>query len=96
MAQASASAIEAVERNGGSLTTVFYNKLGLRALTQPHKFDELPRFALPKPKLMPYYTDYKNRGYLSTEMQLRRAGLQHLLPGSEPGKGAESAGTAAE
>lgn len=96
VAQASTSAIEAVERNGGGLTTVYFNKLGLRALTQPHKFDELPRRALPKPKLMPYYTNFKNRGFLSTEMQLKRAGLGHLLPGNEQGKGAAESAASAE
>lgn len=52
----------------------------MRALLQPHKFDVLPRRARPKAKHMPYYLDYKNRGYLSTEMQLKASGLTHLIP----------------
>lgn len=39
---ASASAIEAVERMGGFVTTVHYNRLALRALLKPHKFHMKP------------------------------------------------------
>lgn len=52
---ASTAAREAIEKAGGSVTTVYYNKLGLRALTQPEWFDKkgrvLPRPARPPPKL---------------------------------------------
>jgi large subunit ribosomal protein L15 len=52
---ASATAREAIEKAGGSVTTVYYNKLGLRALTRPEWFDKkgrlLPRPARPPPKL---------------------------------------------
>jgi large subunit ribosomal protein L15 len=52
---ASSAAREAIEKAGGSVTTVYYNKLGLRALTQPEWFDKkgrvLPRPARPPPKL---------------------------------------------
>jgi large subunit ribosomal protein L15 len=49
----SASARAAVEAAGGSVTTVHYNRLGLRALLKPHKFAPgmLPRPAQPPPKL---------------------------------------------
>ncbi|KAK9918974.1 hypothetical protein WJX75_008400 [Coccomyxa subellipsoidea] len=51
VSQASASAVAAVERAGGSVTTVYYNKLGLRALFQPEWFARkrrlLPRAARP-------------------------------------------------
>lgn len=80
MAQASQTAIRAVEANGGSLVSSYYNALGMRALLYPHKFDVLPRRARPKSKHMPYYLDHKNRGYLSTEMQLKASGLQALIP----------------
>jgi len=72
--RASKSAIDVVEAAGGRVTTVYYNRLGLRALLKPHSFEgPLPRRARPKPKDMPYYTSFANRGYLSPEMQLSTA-----------------------
>ena len=41
---------KAIESMGGSVTTVYYNKLALRAHLKPHKFDILPKAAAPKPK----------------------------------------------
>lgn len=75
VSRASQGAIEAIESVGGEITTVHYNKLALRALLKPDKFSIIPRFARPPPKLMPYYTSYKNRGYLSQEMQLKKLKL---------------------
>lgn len=75
VSRASKGAIEAIEASGGEVTTVHYNKLALRALLKPEKFDTIPRFARPPPKLMPYYTNYKNRGYLSQEIQLKKLAL---------------------
>ncbi len=76
VSRASQSAIEALEAVGGEVTTVHFNRLALRALLKPHKFDLLPKRARPPPKFMPYYTNYKNRGYLSLEMQLKKMNLQ--------------------
>ena len=54
VSSASSTAREAVEKAGGSVTTVYYNKLGLRALLTPEWFDKkqrlLPRAAQPHPK----------------------------------------------
>ena len=72
---ASQTAIEAVERAGGSIETVYYSKLTLRALLKPHRFEEaavgykhgalLPRPALPTPRLMrDVYLHEGYRGYL--------------------------------
>ena len=70
VSQASKSAIKAVEQSGGSIKTVYHNRLGLRVLLKPEKFEgELPRRARPI-KLMPYY-DYENRGEFSPQMQLQ-------------------------
>lgn len=72
VSRASTQAIEAVERAGGQVTTVHYNRLALRALLKPHKFETIPKFARPPPKLMPYYLNWnKNRGYLSPQAQMR-------------------------
>uniref|UniRef100_A0A1D1ZNE3 Large ribosomal subunit protein uL15/eL18 domain-containing protein n=1 Tax=Auxenochlorella protothecoides TaxID=3075 RepID=A0A1D1ZNE3_AUXPR len=55
VSQASAIARQAIEAAGGSVTTVYYNALGLRALTQPEWFAKkgrlLPRPARPPPRL---------------------------------------------
>eukprot|EP00577_Skeletonema_sp_RCC1716_P019915 CAMPEP_0113392732 /NCGR_PEP_ID=MMETSP0013_2-20120614/11454_1 /TAXON_ID=2843 ORGANISM="Skeletonema costatum, Strain 1716" /NCGR_SAMPLE_ID=MMETSP0013_2 /ASSEMBLY_ACC=CAM_ASM_000158 /LENGTH=314 /DNA_ID=CAMNT_0000276169 /DNA_START=141 /DNA_END=1085 /DNA_ORIENTATION=+ /assembly_acc=CAM_ASM_000158 len=42
---ASASAIAAIEANGGYVTTVHYNRLALRAHLKPHKFPTKPKAA---------------------------------------------------
>jgi len=63
---ASKTAIEAIERAGGSVKRVYYNRLGLRALLKPYKFDHwheesqtwvrlLPKMAAPPPKLYSKY-----------------------------------------
>jgi len=71
---ASEGAIAAVEAAGGSVVAVHYNKLGLRGLLKPEKFEEgmLPRQARPPPKMLEFYTQFKHRGYLSQEVQLAR------------------------
>jgi len=58
VSRASASARAAIEAAGGTLTTVHYNRLSLRALLKPHKFMAvpgvpplLPRPARPPPRL---------------------------------------------
>jgi len=82
ISRASAGAIEAIENVGGEVTTVHYNKLALRALLKPHKFDIIPKRARPPPKLMQYYTDYDKRGYLSPDIQLKK--LQKILGDADP------------
>tara|TARA_B100000780_G_scaffold15041_1_gene10011 strand:- start:117 stop:842 length:726 start_codon:yes stop_codon:yes gene_type:complete len=71
VSQASLSAIKAVEEQGGEITTVYHNRLGLRALLKPHKFEGrlLPRRAKPPPKLMEYYTNDEKRGEFSQLIQ---------------------------
>mmetsp|Transcript_35586 Transcript_35586/g.36289 ORF Transcript_35586/g.36289 Transcript_35586/m.36289 type:complete len:266 (+) Transcript_35586:87-884(+) len=72
---ASEEAIAAIEKVGGTVTTVHFNKLALRALLKPHKFEYLPYRARPKPRRMPYYLDRKKSGYLSPEIQIRNLKL---------------------
>lgn len=72
VSRSSEEAINALEKVGGEVTTVHYNKLALRALLKPDKFVRLPKFARPPPKLLPYYTDWNNRGYLSVKAQMRQ------------------------
>lgn len=52
VSQASASAVAAVKRAGGSVTTVYYNALGLRALFKPEWFAAKRRL-LPRPARPP-------------------------------------------
>ncbi|KAI9176149.1 YmL10 [Blastocladiella emersonii ATCC 22665] len=64
--QASKTAIEAVEKLGGKVVCVYYNKLGLRALVKPHKFRVLPRRAEPTAtRDIDYYSSQEHRGYLA-------------------------------
>jgi large subunit ribosomal protein L15 len=78
VARASKGAIAAVEAAGGSVTCVYHNPLALRAHIKPELYPLVkPRHAKPPPRLMPYYLDYGNRGYLAPEIQLRKQ-LQKL------------------
>ena len=83
ISRASNAAIEAVENVGGEVTTVHYNRLALRALLKPEKFDIIPRRARPPPRLMQYYTDHEKRGYLSPEKQLQK--VQEMLGDADTG-----------
>ena len=78
VSRASASAIKAVEDAGGTVTCAHYNRLALRALLKPHKFEQMPRRARPPPRLMRYYVSDEKRGEYSPFVQLRnrRLGLR--------------------
>jgi large subunit ribosomal protein L15 len=82
VSRASKKAIEAVEANGGRIVTAYYNRLGLRVLLSPEKFEgkEIPRRALPSKHDMIYYLNPENRGYLLTE-----AGQKRLAEGGMEG-----------
>ena len=73
VSQASETAIKAIEAAGGSITSVYHNRLGLRAHLKPHKFETLPLQARPPPKKMDFYTSFEKRGYLSPEIQAKKA-----------------------
>lgn len=75
VSSASSSAIGAVEAAGGTITCAHFNRLALRALLKPYKFDMLPRRARPQPKQMAYYMDHTKCGYLSPEVQVRNLEL---------------------
>lgn len=64
--RASKAAIAAVEAAGGVIQCKYYNKLGLRALMLPNKFQTIPRIPMPIPKLRNWYMDPSNRGVLPT------------------------------
>lgn len=53
ISQASSSTINAIKRTGGDIKLVYYNRVGLRALLKPEKFEgrEIPYLARPKVKV---------------------------------------------
>lgn len=78
---ASEKAIAAVERNGGVITTSYYDPRSLQILIKPVPFlmsgEPIPKRMLPGEDLLSYYTDASNRGYLADpdKVQTARLGL---------------------
>ena len=68
---ASGAAIAAIERAGGSVLSTYRTRLALHAHLHPERYDIPIRAPRPPPAKLPYYTDFANRGYLSSEVQLR-------------------------
>ncbi|XP_068222996.1 large ribosomal subunit protein uL15m [Palaemon carinicauda] len=66
---ASEAVIAAVERNGGFITTAYYDFMSLDAAVNPSMFfkrgQPIPRRMVPPQDLIGYYSDPKNRGYLA-------------------------------
>ncbi|KAJ1530688.1 hypothetical protein ONE63_005554 [Megalurothrips usitatus] len=66
---ASEPVIAAIERNGGTITTAFYDPRCLHALTKAKKFLEsgepIPKRMIPPEDAIKAYTDPKFRGYLA-------------------------------
>ncbi|XP_059837066.1 large ribosomal subunit protein uL15m [Hypanus sabinus] len=87
---ASELAIAAVEKNGGVITTGFYDPRSLDVLCKPVPFflrgQPIPKRMLPPETLVPYYSDARNRGYLAdpAEVQKERMALAkkygYILP----------------
>ena len=77
VSRSSKAAVEAVEGMGGTVTTVHYNRLALRALLRPEKFETTPRLARPPPKWQSYYTRWENRGFLHPAVQMRQWFADH-------------------
>ncbi|CDZ96218.1 Mitochondrial/chloroplast ribosomal protein L15/L10 [Phaffia rhodozyma] len=66
--RASIAAIKAIEATGGSVTTVYHNRLSFRQAIHPEKFRGHRRIqeALPmKKRDILYYTNWEKRGYLA-------------------------------
>nr|KAF6300692.1 mitochondrial ribosomal protein L15 [Myotis myotis] len=77
---ASELAIAAIEKNGGVVTTAFYDPRSLDILCKPVPFflrgQPIPKRMLPPEALVPYYTDAKNRGYLADPAKFPEARLE--------------------
>ncbi|KAA0723874.1 39S ribosomal protein L15, mitochondrial [Triplophysa tibetana] len=76
---ASEKAIAAIERNGGVITTSYYDPRSLQVLIKPVPFfisgQPIPKRMLPGEDLLPYYTDANHRGYLADLDQVQAARL---------------------
>lgn len=63
------SVIAAIEKNGGTITTAYYDPICVQAAANVKKFflsgKAIPRRLLPPQNLIGYYSDPKNRGYLA-------------------------------
>eukprot|EP00002_Diphylleia_rotans_P024622 TRINITY_DN4870_c0_g1_i1.p1 TRINITY_DN4870_c0_g1~~TRINITY_DN4870_c0_g1_i1.p1 ORF type:complete len:274 (-),score=52.65 TRINITY_DN4870_c0_g1_i1:95-916(-) len=73
VSKATRRAIEAVEKVGGSIKCMYYNRLGLRSILYPERFDILPRFARPAPKDYLWYTNPDNRGFVGHTVLAEKA-----------------------
>ncbi|XP_072008003.1 large ribosomal subunit protein uL15m [Engystomops pustulosus] len=78
---ASELAIAAIEKNGGVITTGFYDPRSLEVLCKPVPFfmrgKPIPKRMLPPEDLVKYYTDAENRGYLADPSKVAEA-RKHL------------------
>ncbi|XP_068381854.1 large ribosomal subunit protein uL15m [Eschrichtius robustus] len=76
---ASELAIAAIEKNGGVITTAFYDPRSLEILCKPIPFflrgQPIPKRMLPPEALVTYYTDARNRGYLADPAEFPEARL---------------------
>ncbi|KAM9827650.1 large ribosomal subunit protein uL15m [Neosynchiropus ocellatus] len=77
--RASEGAIAAIERNGGVITTSFYDPISLDILIKPVLFflrgQPIPKRMLPGQDMVPYYNNPENRGYLADPEQVQQARL---------------------
>lgn len=73
---ASEQVIAAIERNGGVITTAYYDIGSVIALTDPKKFfakgEPIPKRLLPPPDCIDYYINPKNRGYLADPEEIAK------------------------
>ncbi|XP_052249776.1 LOW QUALITY PROTEIN: 39S ribosomal protein L15, mitochondrial-like, partial [Dreissena polymorpha] len=71
------STIAAIERNGGIITTRFYDFPSLQAIVDPEWFFKkgapIPRCSLPPKDALEYYTNPEKRGYLADPEKVRQA-----------------------
>lgn len=74
---ASEQVIAAIEKNGGVISTAYYDPHSLFILKNPKKFFEsgqaLPRRMIPPPDAIEYYTDPNSRGYLADPEEISKA-----------------------
>ncbi len=73
--------IAAIERNGGTITTKFYDPQSVLAMSDPLAFFKkgvpIPRVKLPPLNAIDYYSSAKNRGYLADPEEIQTE--RHIL-----------------
>ncbi|XP_056155164.1 39S ribosomal protein L15, mitochondrial [Lampris incognitus] len=77
--RATEGAIAAIERNGGTITTSYYDPISLAIVIKPVPFflqgKPIPKKMLPGEDMVPYYVDAANRGYLADPEKIQQARL---------------------
>lgn len=77
---ASEQVIAAIERNGGVITTAYYDPHSLFLLKNPKKFFEsgqaIPRRMIPPSDCIEYYTSPQSRGYLADPEKISQERLR--------------------
>lgn len=84
MQRASKQAITAVEKSGGSIRSVYFNRRGLHAILHPEKYNVWnvqTVHAMPPPKLFKYYMQPEIRGYMADTNPLSAA--REVVPDAE-------------
>lgn len=75
--RATEGAIAAIERNGGVISTGFYDPISLGILVKPVSFfmrgQPIPKRMLPGEEMVTYYTNAANRGYLADPEEIHQA-----------------------
>ena len=75
---ASQNAIKAIERQGGNIKCVYFDKLGLRVHLEPERFaPPIPRPARPPNRYLKLYADPEKRGFLAREGEIEELKRQN-------------------
>ncbi|XP_014223336.1 39S ribosomal protein L15, mitochondrial [Trichogramma pretiosum] len=76
---ASEPAIAAIERNGGTITTTYYDLSSVQCAVDPVRWfsraEPIPRRKLPLADCLEYYSNPENRGYLADPEKISQARL---------------------
>ncbi|GBP12395.1 39S ribosomal protein L15, mitochondrial [Eumeta japonica] len=77
---ASETVIAAIEKNGGTITTAYFDPHSLFLLKNPKRYFQsgqaIPRRMIPPPDAIEYYTDASKRGYLADPEKVSQARLE--------------------
>ncbi|XP_033738668.1 39S ribosomal protein L15, mitochondrial-like [Pecten maximus] len=72
--------IAAIEKNGGTITTRYFDTPSLMAVVSPKNFFmkgmPIPKCKVPPSDVFKYYTDAKNRGYLADPEKIKDARIE--------------------
>lgn len=78
--RASITAIEQIEKNGGSIKCVYYGHHAILAMRNPERYPD-PMISMPPPKLFKWYMRSDIRGYLADSDPLHP--LRDVVPREE-------------